>query len=77
MKSYGYCIFQFRKTLDCGHHAKWNHNINSDVHVATLKKLETQVCRVRPHRQKQDVLLLHDNVRQHVSHKTAGVIIKS
>ncbi|KAJ4451603.1 hypothetical protein ANN_03072 [Periplaneta americana] len=44
--------------------------INSDAYVATLKELQARVSRVRPHRDYQDVLLLHDNARLHVSHKT-------
>jgi hypothetical protein len=41
--------------------------INSDTYVATLKKLKAL-----PHRQKQDVLLLHDNASPHVSQKNQG-----
>lgn len=50
--------------------------INSDAYVTTLKKLQARLSRVRPHRQKQDVLLLHDNARPHVSQKTTAVITK-
>ena len=49
--------------------------INPDV-CGTLKKLQTRLCRIRPHRQKQDVFLLHDNARPHTSHKTTGEITK-
>ncbi|KAJ4444656.1 hypothetical protein ANN_06452 [Periplaneta americana] len=35
--------------------------INSDAYVAALKKLKARLSRVRRHREKQDVLLLHDN----------------
>ena len=48
----------------------------SEDYVAILKKFQARLCRVRPHRQKQDVLLLHDNARPQVSHKTTGEIIK-
>ncbi|KAJ4428751.1 hypothetical protein ANN_25744 [Periplaneta americana] len=44
--------------------------INSDGFVATLKKLQVRLSRVRRHREKQDVLLLHDNAQPYVSHKT-------
>ncbi|KAJ4428655.1 hypothetical protein ANN_25648 [Periplaneta americana] len=37
--------------------------INSDGYVATLKKLQVRLSRVRRHREKQDVLLLHDNAQ--------------
>ncbi|KAJ4451319.1 hypothetical protein ANN_02780 [Periplaneta americana] len=50
--------------------------INSDAYVATLKKLQARMSRVRPHPEKQDVLLLHDNARSHVSHKTTDQIRK-
>lgn len=50
--------------------------INSDAYVATLKKLQARLSRARPHRQKQDVLLLHDNVRPHISQKTKDEITK-
>ncbi|KAJ4450163.1 hypothetical protein ANN_01570 [Periplaneta americana] len=50
--------------------------INSDGHVATLKKLQVRVSRVRRHREKQDVLLLHDNAQPYVSHKTTDQIRK-
>ncbi|KAJ4450091.1 hypothetical protein ANN_01498 [Periplaneta americana] len=51
-------------------------NINSDGYVATLKKLQVRLSRVRRHREKQDVLLLHDNAQPYVSHKTTDEIIK-
>ncbi|KAJ4429260.1 hypothetical protein ANN_26263 [Periplaneta americana] len=44
--------------------------INSDAYVTTLKKLQARLSHVQPHREKQNVLLLHDNAWQHVSHKT-------
>ncbi|KAJ4437167.1 hypothetical protein ANN_17302 [Periplaneta americana] len=47
-----------------------------EAYVATLKKLQARMSRVRPHRVKQDVLLLHDNARSHVSHRTTGQIRK-
>ncbi|KAJ4435541.1 hypothetical protein ANN_18157 [Periplaneta americana] len=37
--------------------------INSDGYVATLKKLQVRLSRFRRHREKQDVLLLHDNAQ--------------
>ncbi|KAJ4438025.1 hypothetical protein ANN_13964 [Periplaneta americana] len=37
--------------------------INSDAYVATLKKLQARLSRVRRHRENQDVLLLHDNAQ--------------
>ncbi|KAJ4444138.1 hypothetical protein ANN_05927 [Periplaneta americana] len=40
--------------------------INSDGYVATLKKLQVRLSRVRRHREKQDVLLLHDNAQPYV-----------
>ncbi|KAJ4431714.1 hypothetical protein ANN_20316 [Periplaneta americana] len=51
-------------------------NINSDGYVATLKKLLVRLSRVRRHREKQDVLLLHDNAQPYVSHKTTDQIRK-
>ncbi|KAJ4447701.1 hypothetical protein ANN_09709 [Periplaneta americana] len=50
--------------------------INSDAYVATLKKLQVRLSRVRRHREKQDVLLLHDNAQPYVSHKTTDQIRK-
>ncbi|KAJ4433285.1 hypothetical protein ANN_15544 [Periplaneta americana] len=50
--------------------------INYDAYVATLKKLQARKNRVRPHREKQDDLLLHDNARSYVSHKTTNQIRK-
>ncbi|KAJ4441066.1 hypothetical protein ANN_10916 [Periplaneta americana] len=50
--------------------------INSNVYVATVKKLQARLSRVRPHREKQYVLLLHDNVWSHVSHKITDQIRK-
>ncbi|KAJ4438207.1 hypothetical protein ANN_14146 [Periplaneta americana] len=50
--------------------------INSDAYVATLKKLQTRLSRVRRHRKKQDILLLHDNAQPYVSHKTTDQIRK-
>ncbi|KAJ4426323.1 hypothetical protein ANN_27137 [Periplaneta americana] len=50
--------------------------ISSDAYVATLKKLQARMSRVRRHREKQDVLLLHDNARSYVSHKTTDQIRK-
>ncbi|KAJ4450461.1 hypothetical protein ANN_01886 [Periplaneta americana] len=50
--------------------------INSDAYVATPKKLQARLNRVRPHREKQDVLLLHDNAQPYVSHKTTDQIRK-
>lgn len=50
--------------------------INSTAYVNTLKKLEGRLRRVRPHRQKADVLLLHDNARPHVSRQTTAEIVK-
>ncbi|KAJ4432976.1 hypothetical protein ANN_15233 [Periplaneta americana] len=50
--------------------------INSDAYVATLKKLQARLNHVRPDREKQDVLLLHNNARPHVSHKTTDQIRK-
>ncbi|KAJ4445782.1 hypothetical protein ANN_12467 [Periplaneta americana] len=50
--------------------------INSDGYVATLKKLQVRLSRVRRHREKQDVLLLHDNAQPYVSHKTTDQIRK-
>lgn len=50
--------------------------INSTAYVATLKKLQGRLRRVRPHRQNEDVLLLHDNARPHVSRQTTGDIRK-
>ncbi|KAJ4448043.1 hypothetical protein ANN_10055 [Periplaneta americana] len=50
--------------------------INSDAYVATLKKLQARLSRVRRHREKQDVLLLHDNAQPYVSHKTTDQIRK-
>jgi hypothetical protein len=50
--------------------------INSDAYVPTLKKLQAWLSRVQPHQQKQDVLLLHDITRPHVSQKTKDEIIK-
>ncbi|KAJ4444731.1 hypothetical protein ANN_06528 [Periplaneta americana] len=41
--------------------------INSDAYMATLKKLQARLSRVRSHRQKQDVLVLHDNVQSPTS----------
>ncbi|KAJ4447709.1 hypothetical protein ANN_09717 [Periplaneta americana] len=37
--------------------------INSDAYVETLKKLQARLSSVRRHREKQDVLLLHDNAQ--------------
>ncbi|KAJ4430702.1 hypothetical protein ANN_19293 [Periplaneta americana] len=37
--------------------------INSDAYVATLKKLQARLSRVRRHQEKQDVLLLHNNAQ--------------
>ncbi|KAJ4443723.1 hypothetical protein ANN_05398 [Periplaneta americana] len=45
-------------------------------YVATLKKLQVRLSRVRRHREKQDVLLLHDNAQPYVSHKTTDQIRK-
>ncbi|KAJ4430317.1 hypothetical protein ANN_22530 [Periplaneta americana] len=39
--------------------------INSDGYIANLKKLLVRLSRVRRHREKQDVLLLHDNAQQY------------
>ncbi|KAJ4428415.1 hypothetical protein ANN_24452 [Periplaneta americana] len=50
--------------------------INSDAYVATLKKLQAPLSRVRRHREKLDVLLLHDNAQPYVSHKTTDQIRK-
>ncbi|KAJ4444974.1 hypothetical protein ANN_06773 [Periplaneta americana] len=50
--------------------------INSDAYVATLKKLQARLSRVRRHREKQDVLLLYDNAQLYVSHKTTDQIRK-
>ncbi|KAJ4440418.1 hypothetical protein ANN_08559 [Periplaneta americana] len=50
--------------------------INSDAYVATLKKLQVRLSRVRRHREKQDVLLLHDNAQPYVSHKITDQIRK-
>ncbi|KAJ4426657.1 hypothetical protein ANN_26455 [Periplaneta americana] len=50
--------------------------INSDGYVATLKKLQVRLNRVRRHREKQDVLLLHDNAQPYVSHKAIDQIRK-
>ena len=50
--------------------------INSDGYVANLKKLLVRLSRVRRHREKQDVLLLHDNAQPYVSHKTTDQIRK-
>ncbi|KAJ4447390.1 hypothetical protein ANN_09396 [Periplaneta americana] len=50
--------------------------INSDAYVAILKKLPARLSRVRRHREKQDVLLLHDNAQPYVSHKTTDHIRK-
>ncbi|KAJ4433106.1 hypothetical protein ANN_15363 [Periplaneta americana] len=50
--------------------------INSDAYVATLKKLQAGLSRVRRHREKQDVLLFHDNAQPYVSHKTTDQIRK-
>ncbi|KAJ4429972.1 hypothetical protein ANN_22176 [Periplaneta americana] len=50
--------------------------INSDGYVATLKKLQVRLSRFRRHREKQDVLLLHDNAQPYVSHKTTDQIRK-
>ncbi|KAJ4451253.1 hypothetical protein ANN_02714 [Periplaneta americana] len=63
------------RTLACGHHATRT-TINSDAYVATLKKLQARLSRVRLHREKQDVLLLHDNAQLYVSHKTTDQIRK-
>ncbi|KAJ4434704.1 hypothetical protein ANN_23272 [Periplaneta americana] len=43
--------------------------INSDAYVATLKKLQARLSRVRRHREKQDFLLLHDNAQPYVSQR--------
>ncbi|KAJ4441043.1 hypothetical protein ANN_10892 [Periplaneta americana] len=51
--------------------------IHSDTYVATLKKLQARLSRVRRHREKQDVLLLHDNAQPYVSHKTTDQIRNS
>ncbi|KAJ4427450.1 hypothetical protein ANN_25073 [Periplaneta americana] len=51
--------------------------INSDGYVATLKKFQVRLSRVRRHREKQDVLLLHDNAQAYVSHKTTDQIRNS
>ncbi|KAJ4435884.1 hypothetical protein ANN_18504 [Periplaneta americana] len=50
--------------------------INSDVYMANVKKLQARLSHVRPHREKQDILLLHDNARSHVSHKITDQIRK-
>ncbi|KAJ4437936.1 hypothetical protein ANN_13875 [Periplaneta americana] len=50
--------------------------INSDAYVATLKKLQARLSCVRQHREKQDVLLLHDNAQPYVSLKTTDQIRK-
>ncbi|KAJ4436405.1 hypothetical protein ANN_19037 [Periplaneta americana] len=50
--------------------------INSDAYVATLKKLQARLSRVRLHREKQDVLLLHEKAQPYVSHKTTDQIRK-
>ena len=49
---------------------------NSDVYLATVKKLQTRLCRDRSHCQKQDISLPHDCARPYVSHKTTGEIRK-
>ncbi|KAJ4430437.1 hypothetical protein ANN_22653 [Periplaneta americana] len=50
--------------------------INYDAYVATLKKLQARLSRVRRHWEKQDVLVLHDNAQPYVSHKTTDQIRK-
>ncbi|KAJ4446483.1 hypothetical protein ANN_13179 [Periplaneta americana] len=50
--------------------------INSDGYVANLKNLQARLSRVRRHREKQDVLIFHDNARSYVSHKTTDQIRK-
>ena len=50
--------------------------INSNAYVQTLKKLQGQLRCVRPHRQREDVFLLHDNACPHVSRQTIDVIQK-
>ncbi|KAJ4444986.1 hypothetical protein ANN_06785 [Periplaneta americana] len=51
--------------------------INSDGYVATLKKLQARLSRVRRHRKKQDVLLLHDNAQPNdrIGKRGGGVAI--
>ena len=45
--------------------------ISSDVYVAALERLETQLYHIRPHRQKQDVFM---KMPSHISHKITGEI---
>ncbi|KAJ4449547.1 hypothetical protein ANN_00948 [Periplaneta americana] len=74
-KRYGYCVFDSEGLLlvDIMPHGT---TINSDGYVATLKKLQVRLSRVRRHREKQDVMLLHDNTQPYVSHKTTDQIRK-
>ncbi|KAJ4435888.1 hypothetical protein ANN_18508 [Periplaneta americana] len=48
--------------------------INSDGYVATLKKLQVRLSRVRRHREKQDVLLLHDNAQPYKDEHVAEAL---
>ena len=49
---------------------------NYDAYVGTLRKLQPRLCRFQSHRQKQDVLPLHDSIRPHTSNKTTVAIRK-
>ncbi|KAJ4452084.1 hypothetical protein ANN_03600 [Periplaneta americana] len=73
-KRYGYCVLRLEGLLrvDIMPHGT---TINSDGYVATLKELQVRLSRVRRHREKQDVLLLH-NEHPYVSHKTTDQIRK-
>lgn len=44
--------------------------INPERYVQTLRKLKQRIRRVRPQRKMYQVLLLHDNARQHTSLRT-------
>lgn len=50
------------------------HNINAEMYCTTLKRLKHEIRRKRPDRNADDIHLLHDNARPHVSHMVSDQI---